>query len=697
MALLIIAFADQRSVLITCAIVLNAFMLPVAELAIPFLSEWKPPKRWYLWIVNHGAIGASVSCGALLALSKPGVTYVESQAQSTVSGFLGLAALLSVLLTWGVVVRYRLPRLSVAIVLDGAIITIGAALLLMTVTSRGETVDGSAVGDVVFTLVIPVVAIALLSAIVRLVSARHNRLPSLWFLGAAFLCGLSTQLIQGVSSNAEFVERATCVALGLMTLLNALSVLHPSHKKLMEPIATEGPRESPNRIRIAALAAAALIVPFSAMYRELHAHHGVDLSWAIGSVGLLLLVGWRVMLAISAQAQAERAMLKTIREQAVVAQLSQSAAQRPDKRELMTEASALVTTALGCEAAVFTERDLAGNWSLGAAMQQTPMEDLLGRVLDHGFASCEYTVETKRYKAVGVVVGETKDVLGAFVITGQGKWNHDKDTLNFLQSIAYVIGIAIRQERMEQELEQSRKLESVGRLAAGVAHEINTPIQFIGDNARFLKEAISALAAVAAEPTDSEDDILFYREEGPLAVSQVLDGVERVAGIVRAMRSFSHVNGGDVAAADINEAIQNALIVAGSELRDVVEVSTDLQSLPLVVCRIAEVNQVLLNLIVNAADAMHAAYETSNQIGRLEIATQSEGDTVVITIGDNGGGIPDAIKDKIFDQFFTTKVVGKGTGQGLAIARTIMQSHGGEISFTSDSSGTVFELRLPCR
>ena len=271
----------------------------------------------------------------------------------------------------------------------------------------------------------------------------------------------------------------------------------------------------------------------------------------------------------------------------------------------------------------------------------------------------------------------------------------------------------------EVELRHAQKLESVGRLASGIAHEINTPIQFIGDNTRFLQETfatlrnllemygtlVNAAATGAISPSLLEEvhhamdaaDLDFLVEETPKSLAQTLEGVERVATIVRAMKEFAHVDRKEKSATDINKALVSTLTVARNELKYVADVETDFGDLPLVVCNISDVNQVFLNLLVNAAHAIGDVVKGTGQKGQIRVRTAIERDNVLISIADTGSGIPEDIREKIFDPFFTTKEIGRGTGQGLAIARSVVvDRHGGTLTFTSEvGKGTTFYVRLP--
>jgi signal transduction histidine kinase len=272
------------------------------------------------------------------------------------------------------------------------------------------------------------------------------------------------------------------------------------------------------------------------------------------------------------------------------------------------------------------------------------------------------------------------------------------------------IGLDMREQRkLELQLRHVQKLESLGQLAAGIAHEINTPMQFVNDNLHFIRDAFTALlpaldvARGSAGEADAGErikaamdaaDADFLRERVPRAVERSIEGVARVAGIVEAMKRFSHPRT-ELAEVDLNRALADALIVAHNEYRYVADVVTDYGELPKVIGNGSDLNQVFLNLLVNAAHAIEARGDGSR--GTITVRTRADGEQVVVSIGDTGTGIPEAIRHRIFDPFFTTKEVGKGSGQGLAIARAVVvDRHQGQLDFeTAPGAGTTFHIRLP--
>jgi PAS domain S-box-containing protein len=274
---------------------------------------------------------------------------------------------------------------------------------------------------------------------------------------------------------------------------------------------------------------------------------------------------------------------------------------------------------------------------------------------------------------------------------------------------------------LEGQLIRAQKLESIGQLAAGIAHEINTPTQFIGDNLRFLRDAFADVLPVLARCTTlaqaagsgsvdaasirdvgdavAEADFAYLDVEIPKALDQSLEGVARVAEIVSAMKDFSHPGGKAKGALDLNHVLETILTVSRNEWRYVAEVETAFApGLPAVAGLGHELGQTFLNIIVNAAHAIaDARADDTAPKGTIRITTRALGEVVEVRVEDTGAGIPESIRSRIFDPFFTTKDVGKGTGQGLAIAHNvIVDQHGGTLDVESTvGRGTTFVVRLP--
>lgn len=278
-----------------------------------------------------------------------------------------------------------------------------------------------------------------------------------------------------------------------------------------------------------------------------------------------------------------------------------------------------------------------------------------------------------------------------------------------------------REAEMEAELRQAQKLEAVGRLASGIAHEINTPLQYVGDSCAYLFDAVGALAplveryratladagASGAAPSlatltgvaeaEAAADVDFTLAQAPKAAARALDGLMRVTDIVRAMKEFAHPDQREMTAVDLNRAVQSTLTIARNEYKYVADVVTDLGDLPAVTCHPGEINQAVLNILINAAHAIGDVVQGSGEKGLITVRTRREGDQVVVSIGDTGPGIPAAIRDHVYDLFFTTKEVGRGTGQGLWISRSVVcDKHRGSLTFETEVGvGTTFHLRLP--
>ena len=294
----------------------------------------------------------------------------------------------------------------------------------------------------------------------------------------------------------------------------------------------------------------------------------------------------------------------------------------------------------------------------------------------------------------------------------------DEDTVSHVVIIKTDI---TQRKNLEDQLAQAQKLESIGQLAAGVAHEIKTPIQYVGDNAKFIKSSfdeieqliqiysnaivqakegsLSAEDILQLEEEIEEADLAYLVEEIPRAIEQSIEGINRVTNIVQSMKDFSHPGQEEKTWANLNKTLVSTRTVATNEWKYVADLELDLDpDLPEIPCLPGKLSQVFLNLIVNAAHAIEGAQKGEiTEKGTITVRTRSEEEWVEIQISDTGTGIPEHARYSLFEPFFTTKEIGKGTGQGLAISRAVIEDeHQGQIYFETEMGvGTTFFIRLP--
>jgi len=294
----------------------------------------------------------------------------------------------------------------------------------------------------------------------------------------------------------------------------------------------------------------------------------------------------------------------------------------------------------------------------------------------------------------------------------------DKD--NNVTHVALLFSDISERKKLESQLIQHQKLQAIGELAAGVAHEINTPTQFIGDNLHFIEDSVTELAKYMSalksllfnknnyssdelknevSQLDADFELDYLKDELPLALQQSISGVGQIKSIVGAMKSFSHPDLKEKTDVNLNQLIENALIVCRNEWKYVADINTHFsEDLPLISCYAQQLSQVILNLVVNAAQAIKESKgENMSEKGFINISTHIQDNWFVISIADSGTGMTEEVKKRIFDPFYTTKDVGKGTGQGLSMAHSsIVENHQGRIEVESEpGKGSTFNLYLP--
>ena len=287
----------------------------------------------------------------------------------------------------------------------------------------------------------------------------------------------------------------------------------------------------------------------------------------------------------------------------------------------------------------------------------------------------------------------------------------------------FILNDVTASKYLEAQLLQAQNMKSIGQLAAGIAHEINTPMQYVGDNTRFLRDNFKALldliegyerllatiektnfdptALEALDQVRKAADIDFMKDDIPVAIRQSMEGIDRVIEIVRAMRQLTHPGTKERSMIDLNLLVESSVTITRNEWKYVADMETHLNfTMPMVPCFPNDLSQVLLNLIINASHAIAAVRgEDTAHKGRITITTSYDGSFAEIRVADTGGGIPETIRERIFDPFFTTKAVGKGTGQGLAISHAIVvEKHGGTLTFETEvGQGATFIIRIPLR
>jgi PAS domain S-box-containing protein len=636
----------------------------------------------------------------------------------------------AILLLSGLLLTAAMLRIIVAresrryVVLD--MLTIGVAVgLVVSVLLIGPAFASSTLPlSARLTLVLhAVVDIVVLSAVIHLLVAPRPLPPAMRLMaasGAAFV--MSEVLWNWATISGSYIPGLWAdTGWNLAPLLIGLAALHPSMRRLGERV--ESDDAEPRHGTAVMLGMASLVGPFVIGAHELHHHFGYVLaSWiGGGTVSVLVVIRFSLLL------RRARSLADTL--DADLAERGRLLLESEDRyRQLVEQMPAVIYE-------THIDEDGTVHWQYASPQSAT----ILGIAADTLYVDPEawwaglHGDDRARIEAKVA----RRDVADAPSTTefrfvrpdGEEIWLRNtaitvsqdvdgRDVQGFMFDVTAAKQGEADREQMEAELRLAQKLESVGQLAAGIAHEINTPIQFVGDSVAFLGTSFDELMTLVgvygelkrsaehgAPPpelvqriSDAEvdADLEYLTERVPAAFTRTIDGVQRVATIVRAMREFAHPPSVELTPVDLNEIIENALIVATSEYKYIADVTCELGELPAVECNRGDINQVLLNVIVNAAHAIADAVGDANERGTITIRTVLEDETVRISVADTGTGIPAAIAERIYDQFFTTKVVGHGTGQGLAIARGIVERHDGTISFDSiEGEGTTFHIVLP--
>jgi PAS domain S-box-containing protein len=670
---------------------------------------------WPLLAASVALAAAATMMPTLVGEGRGSETPRLGDAILLLSGLLFAAAMLRILVA-------RESRRFVGLDMLTIVVSVGlvAGVLLIGPGFASSTLALSAR----LTLVVhAVIDIVVLSVVIHLLIGPRPLPPALRLVAAAGAAFVTSELLWNWTTISGSYVPGLWADTGwnLQPLLIGLAALHPSMRRLGERV--DDADAEPRHSTAVMLGVAGLVGPLLLGVNDLDEHVGYVLTTWIGGGTVSVLVVTRFALLL----RRARSLADTL--DADLAERGRLLLESEDRyRQLVEQMPAVIYE-------THVDEDGTVHWLYASPQSAT----ILGIAADTLYADSEAwwagVHGDDRARIEGKVA--RRDVAEAASMTefrfvrpdGEEIWLRNtaitvsKDAggrrvQGFMFDVTAAKQGEAEREQMEAELRLAQKLESVGQLAAGIAHEINTPIQFVGDSVAFLGTSFDELMTLVgvygelkrsaehgAPPpelvqriSDAEvdADLEYLTERVPAAFTRTIDGVQRVATIVRAMREFAHPPSVELTPVDLNEIIENALIVATSEYKYIADVTCELGELPAVVCNHGDINQVLLNLVVNAAHAIADAVGDSNERGTITIRTVLEDETVRISVADTGTGIPAAIAERIYDQFFTTKVVGRGTGQGLAITRGIVERHNGTISFDSiEGEGTTFHIVLP--
>lgn len=708
------------------------------------------PAFSFSWACLAVTFGAGAAICAIDLATGFGLSKTKSPILASASLVPGIFAMLGILF---LLVR-RMPSISVAAGVDWLIAMIAVMLVRWSALMEQE---GGSIQSLVQASDL-VVVLSIVALLIRMASQKENRLPSLWL----FLSAFPLLVISGIITAATGAPQPTDpnVASGaplsqalfptdfLAVVLLSSSAVHPSMAVLSRKLERHV-RPTKISYRLLVFALALLVIPIAGV-SEVSQYGRLSAVWIAGSTLLVLLVAVRMSIVLSVQRRVEAALAARVRQEAAVATLSRIAVSETDPRNLLHLATETVVSTLEIGLAVVFEPIARDRVRVAAhagrprtvALDAPPVEEFVidtfemvdRAMLDgqsvkhvpsrrwtksadvgHGFSFPGFTDNELESAACVSISGRrgVAGVIGAFARPG---FEFTPTEMGFLSSIADIIANAIMRQEAESELQQARKLESIGRLAAGLAHEINTPLQSMGSNLHFVREAFDGLRTTIEDEREAVNmqfsqevvreidnlleeiaarhEVEYLATEAPQAIDEIGNGLTRVATIVKAMKAFGAEESEGFHAGDVNEAIRNTVTIANSDIEPVADVTLDLADLPPIMCRLQELGQVFLSVLVNAAQAVADVAADTGERGRIAVRTSSDDSNIYVEIADTGHGIPDEIKDKVFDPFFTTKGVG-GAGQGLSAARKTILEHGGSITFESTNSGTTFQICLP--
>jgi signal transduction histidine kinase len=501
-----------------------------------------------------------------------------------------------------------------------------------------------------------IAAIGVMTLVVRMLSNKRSTFVSR---------SLAFVVIFGVLSGALSTLGITAHSLPAVTQILteycvAMAALHPAMTRLSEPVERSIQRFTV--VRAVILAAALLVTTADAavvMYRMSNVIH---VAWLAGSIAIALAVGMRVR------------MLLAERDEARHQQEAQNAVLR-----VLTRAGEQLSSAMSTDDAIATATSLAKE-VVGGDVEL--VSDVSNIDADEPRIALPITTDARAYG--GLVTGRI-----------DGDSTHEI-TKEFLGQLMNMLTMSLLRIEAEDDRRRSHKLQAVGSLAGGLAHELNSPLQYLRDNISYLHDAFdAAIAHVPQHVIDADDDLSFMQNDVSRAADQTLEGLQRAADIVRAMRTVGETKSNDVELVDVNRLVGSVVTLAQGRLSKVGHVQHVLRATQLVTCNASELSEVLVIILTNAVDELVRVHGEGSAVAEIRIETHDTDGQVRIDVIDNGDGIPADMRERIWDQFFTTKAVGSGAGLGLSIARSLVEQMRGTITFSSGDSGTTFSISLP--
>lgn len=560
---------------------------------------------------------------------------------------------------------------NLGVFLDYLIIVVAGSMFGLDIVTGTNQVGA----DQILSLVGCIAAVGILTFVARMLSGRSStfvtRCLSLAVISAVVSGALSIVYVRAGAPGATQI---------LAELFVAAAALHPAMKKLTEPADKRIRRFSMTRTFL--LAAALLVSSVDAAVQIYRLSGEVDIIWLLGSLGLALAIGLRVRTLLAERDSARRdAENQNMQLHAL--------AKAAEHLLLASSPAAAVGTCVDAASKVLkTDVQLVATETAEggpkAQLHRTARDSREGMA----FVQCDDELW------VAARLATSTHVYG--VMIARDVWaEHDMQaSREFLSQLINMTAMSIARMEAEDELRRSQKLEAVGRLAGGLAHELNTPLQYLKSNIQFLEEAFNR-AFDRVVDADADADLLLMRDEVPDAVSQSLVGLSNASNMVRAMKTIGDWSGAEIAEVDVNRLVELTTALAQERLDGVGCVTTDLRASRTVVCNSVEATEALLAVIQNAVEELIDAFGIGNREALLTLQTFDDGADVCIAVMDNGRGIPLEIQERIWEQFFTTKDVGRGVGLGLSVARAQVERAHGTIDVSTDKTGTTFILRFP--